>query len=360
LSPEQIETLVAPIALYPDDLLAVVLPAATYPLDIVKADRFLEKRKANPALKPDPSWPEPVRNLLNYAEVVDKLSDDLDWTSELGEAVVAQQADVMDAIQRFRRKTYSAGNLQTNDKQIVVQEKEIIKIVPADPQVIYVPQYQPTTVIVQQTAPPVAYYPTPYPVYYYPYPPGYAFASGVFFGAATAWAFNWNNDNISNNVTINNTDNININRNNTELDNRAREARERAGTGQASTGPSGGAQNWRSEKQPGQVRTGQASPRSGARPGDAASLGGAQRAQTGAASAQRPGDRGAGDARAGSGGGGDAFSGYGSRRETASASNRGSQSRASTSSEFGGRSGGGGRAGGGGGRAGGGGGGGRR
>ncbi|MGB4781396.1 DUF3300 domain-containing protein, partial [Candidatus Methylomirabilis sp.] len=187
----ELEKLVGPIALYPDDLLAILLPASTTPIEIVKAQRFIEKRKNNPRLQPDSSLPEPVRNLLNYPDVVRKMSDDLDWTEGLGNAVASQQKDVIDAIQAFRRKVYAVGNLKTDDKQIIVVEKEVIKVVQADPQVIYVPQYQPTVVVVAQPAPVVAYYPTPYPVYYYPYPPGATFATGFFIGASTAYAFSW-------------------------------------------------------------------------------------------------------------------------------------------------------------------------
>jgi Protein of unknown function (DUF3300) len=193
LSAQQLDTLVASIALYPDDLLAIVLPSSTTPLEVVKAQRFLDKRKSNSSLQPDAAMPAPVKSLLNYPEVVKKMSDDIDWTSALGSAVTAQQKDVIDAIQAFRRKVHSVGNLKTDEKQIVVVEKETIKVVQADPQVIYVPQYQPAQVVVVQSAPVYAYYPTPYPVYYYPYPPGAAFATGVFVGAVTASAFNWNN-----------------------------------------------------------------------------------------------------------------------------------------------------------------------
>ncbi len=228
LSPQQLEDLVGRIALYPDDLLAIVLPASTYPLEIVQAERFLQKLKKDPKLQPDPRRQESVRSLLNYPEVVTMMSQDLDWTEDLGEAVVSQQADVMKAIQQFRRRAAAAGNLKTDDKQVIVKEKEVIKIVPANPEVIYVPQYQPSTVVVYQPAPPVAYYPTPYPVYYYPYPPGAAFATGFFFGAATAWAFNWGGSHIENNVNINNTDNININRNNPQYQRNVDQARQRA------------------------------------------------------------------------------------------------------------------------------------
>ena len=204
LSAQQLEDIVAPVALYPDDLLAIVLPSATTPLEIVKAQRFLDRRKSNPNLQPDASMPAPVKSLLNYPDVVKTMSDDLDWTSALGTAVTVQQKDVVDAIQAFRRKVYAVGNLKSDDKQIVVVEKETIKVVQADPQVIYVPQYQPAQVVVVSPTPVYAYYPTPYPVYYYPYPPGAAFATGFFVGATTAYAFNWNNATINYNVNVNN------------------------------------------------------------------------------------------------------------------------------------------------------------
>jgi len=191
LTDAELETLVGSVALYPDDLLAILLPGATTPLEIVKAQRFLEKRRSNPYLPLDQSLPEPVRNLLNYPDVVKKMNDDLDWTARLGKAVVAQQKDVIEAIQVFRRKVWAAGNLKTDDKQIVVVEKEVIKVVQADPKVIYVPQYQPSAVVVAQPAPVVVYYPTAYPVYYYSYPPGTTFATGVYVGATTAYAMSW-------------------------------------------------------------------------------------------------------------------------------------------------------------------------
>ena len=148
LSAQQLENIVAPVALYPDDLLAILLPSATTPLEIVKAQRFLDRRKSDPNLQPDASMPAPVKSLLNYPDVVKRMSDDLDWTSALGAAVTVQQKDVVDAIQAFRRKVYAVGNLKSDDKQIVVVEKETIKVVQANPQVIYVPQYQPAQVVV--------------------------------------------------------------------------------------------------------------------------------------------------------------------------------------------------------------------
>ena len=382
-SADELEQLVGPIALYPDDLLAIILPASTYPLDVVKAQRFLEKHKVESSLQPDPSLPEPVRNLLNYPEVIQKMNDDLDWVEALGEAVVSQQSAVMDAIQTFRRKASAAGSLKTDDKQIVVQEKEVIKVVPADPEVVYVPQYQPSTVVVQ-SAPP-AYYPTPYPCYYYPYAPGAAFATGLFIGAATAWAFNWGGSNIENNVNINKTDNINVNRNNQEFQNKANRARE-AGAQRPQTGGAGQGQ-WRSDKKPGQVSSGRAQPRTTARPGDSqfgrpgggagggvggaggrpstgaiGGAGGGARPSTGAIGGGGGGARpspstgaiggGGGGARPSAGGGGGAFGGSNSGASAARASNRGSTSRASSGGGGGGRpsGGGGGARGGGGGR----------
>ena len=106
LSAPQLEELVGRIALYPDDLLAIILPASTYPLDVVQAERFLQKLKQDPKLQPDQRWDESIRSLLNYPEVVSMMSQDLDWTQDLGEAVVSQQADVLKAIQAFRAKAH--------------------------------------------------------------------------------------------------------------------------------------------------------------------------------------------------------------------------------------------------------------
>ncbi len=191
LSPDQLQNLVGRIALYPDDLLGLVLPAATTPLDIVKGQRFLEKYKQDKSLKPDPSLPQPVLSLLAYPEVVNLMGNDLDWTQALGQAVLAQQADVLQAIQIFRRKAQDAGNLKTDDKQVVVDQQDAVKIVPAKPEVIYVPQYQPSTVVVQQPVPAVTYSSTAYPSYYYPGATAVAATTGYMVGAATAYGLNW-------------------------------------------------------------------------------------------------------------------------------------------------------------------------
>lgn len=135
------------------------------------------------------------------------MSDDLDWTSALGEAVVADAGAVLEAVQGFRRKAQAAGNLKTDDKQTVQVEKEVITIVQSNPEVIYVPQYNPTTVVYAGYAG-WGYYPTPYPVYYYPYAPGAAFATGLIWGATIGAA--WNGGRYGANYGGNN--NININR----------------------------------------------------------------------------------------------------------------------------------------------------
>ena len=135
-SAEALDKLVGRIALYPDDLVAVILPASTFPLEIVQAERYLQKRKSDPKLPLDDKWDDSVKTLLNYPDVVKSMSDDLDWTSDLGEAVVADQGAVLEAIQVYRRRTQSVGNLKSDDKQTVVVEKEVITIVPANPQVI--------------------------------------------------------------------------------------------------------------------------------------------------------------------------------------------------------------------------------
>ncbi|HQR36753.1 MAG TPA: DUF3300 domain-containing protein, partial [Blastocatellia bacterium] len=184
------DALVGPIALYPDDLVAVILPASTSPLQIVQADRWLEKRKTDPKLPIDDKWDDAVKTLLNYPEVVKMMSNDLDWTSALGEAVVADQGAVLEGVQSFRRRAQAAGNLKSDDKQVVKTEKEIIIIQPANPEVIYVPQYTPSTVITYGVPPVYGYYPAPYPSYYYPYAPGAALAAGVIWGAAIGAAWN--------------------------------------------------------------------------------------------------------------------------------------------------------------------------
>jgi len=190
-SAEAIAELVEPVALYPDDLLAIVLPASTYPLQIVQAQRFLDALASNPSLKPDETWDDSVVALLNYPEVIKLMNDDLDWTAELGQAVLAQQPEVIAAIEGFRRRAFTAGNLKSDDRQVVEVNDDVVYVRPADPKVIYVPYYDPALVTVYRPRPAYYYYPRPYPVYYYPYPVGYSFASGFFWGVTTYFTLGW-------------------------------------------------------------------------------------------------------------------------------------------------------------------------
>ena len=316
--------IVAPIALYPDDLVAIILPASTSPLQIVQADRFLEKRKTDPKAPLDDKWDDAVKSLLNYPDIVKKMSADLDWTSALGEAVVADQGAVLDAVQTFRRKAQSAGNLKSDGKQVVKAEQEIITIVPANPEVIYVPQYNPTTVVVAG-APYWGYYPTPYPSYYYPYAPGAALATGVIWGAALGAAWSGNRYGYGGGNTINVNRNTNINTGNIN-----RGGAEGAGGGSA----------WQSNKKPGQVSSSVGKSnnagRVGGSSGGAGGFGGAGGAGAGARPSTQPG--GAAGANRGGGAGGGAFGDAGaSGRQTQMDSSRGASSRSSAST-MGGRS----------------------
>ena len=196
LSAADLEDLVGPVALYPDDLLAIVLPASTYPLQVVQAARFLERLETDPSLKPDEDWDDSVTALLNYPEVVELMNEDIDWTWRLGEAVVAQQTDVVAAVEAFRDRAYAAGNLKTDEYQTVSDEDGVIEIEPANEEVIYVPYYEPESVVVYQPQPVYHYYPQPYPLYYYPYPAGYSFASNFFWGVTTAFTIGWATDHL--------------------------------------------------------------------------------------------------------------------------------------------------------------------
>ena len=371
----ELDGLVGPIALYPDDLIGIILPGSTYPLEIVQADRYLEKKKTDKDMPVNETWHDSVKSLLNYPDVVKKMSTELDWTSDLGEAVVTDQGAVLEAIQRFRRQVQAAGNLKSDDKQTVIVEQEIIQVVQANPEVIYVPQYNPTTIVVAGGYPTYGYYPAPYPVYYYPYPPGAAFATGLIWGAAIGAAWNggrYGCDYHGGDVNVDINRNTNINSNRT--------------TNRQSQGTA-----WKSDKKPGQV-SGQTGRRTNsARVGDTAGGRGANNmsrdgtrpsnqtasrpsAGTNDRASGQAGDRGAqnrGGANDRSSGqaqnrGGDAFGSYGSGRDTRADSSRGASSRQSMSSSGGGRSaassgrsggsgarkpaGGGGRSGGGGGR----------
>lgn len=189
LPAEQLDSLVAPIALYPDSLLAQTLVAATYPLEIIQLQQWLAK---NPGLKDkalvdavaQQPWDPSIQSMAAVPDVVKRLADDIQWTTDLGNAFLAQQGDVMDAVQRMRKKAMDKGALAPNEQQTVetkvIEEKTVIVVESANPEVVYVPSYSPTVVY----GPP--YYPYP-PIYYPPYPPGAAFVTfsfGVMVGAA--------------------------------------------------------------------------------------------------------------------------------------------------------------------------------
>ena len=385
--PEELEQIVAPIALHPDDLIAQILMASTYPLEVVQAERWA---KQNASLKGDAltkaleaqDWDPSVKSLVNFPQVLTMMSEKLDWTQKLGDAFLADQKKVLDTIQSMRAKAQSAGNLKTTKEQTVIVEEKIIKIEPANPQVIYVPTYNPT----------VVYGAWPYPAYppYAYYPPGYMagsafwFAAGVGMGAA--WGYAWGNSNWNGgDVNINNSRNTNIN-NNIDRGNYAKNqpaggqgkwqhnAEHRKGVSYRDQGTAQkfnkastndaikSREQFRGRAEQGRqdIARGGVSDRAGAGAGDRGGAGGGNRAATADRGAgQSGGNRGAGASQLGGGGDrgggsnrGGAYQGMDRGGSAASsASQRGSASRSS---------GGGSRGGGGGSRGGGGGGGGRR
>jgi hypothetical protein len=211
--PEEIDQIVAPIALYPDSLLAQTLAASTYPLEIVQAGRFVQKNKDLKGEKlmqaaKDQEWDPSVKAMLEFPDVLLMMNEKLEWTEKLGNAFLSQQRDVMASVQRLRKKAQETGNLKTTKEQVVKIEKEtqVIVIESANPQVVYVPAYNPTVVY---GAWPYPAYP-PYPVY----PPGYvagaafAFGVGVAVGAAWGgyggWGCGWGNNEVNINASTNN------------------------------------------------------------------------------------------------------------------------------------------------------------
>jgi hypothetical protein len=150
LSDEQIDNLLAPIALYPDPLLAQILPASTFVDQVDAAARFLRANSNNASKVDSQDWEVSVKSIAHYPQVVYMMADKLDWTTALGQTYVLQSEAVLMSIQRLRKKAKDAGNLSTTPQQTVIVEKEVIKIVPAQPQVIYVPTYNPQVVYVQQ------------------------------------------------------------------------------------------------------------------------------------------------------------------------------------------------------------------
>jgi hypothetical protein len=151
LSPDQLDNLVAPIALYPDPLLAQVLAASTYPLEIIEAQQWLNQNRglSGQALidaAKRQNWDPSVAALVAFPDALTLLSGDIQWTTDLGNAFLAQQADVMSAIQRMRARAEQNGRLQSTAQQTVTGDPGAIQIQPANPQVVYVPVYNPVYV----------------------------------------------------------------------------------------------------------------------------------------------------------------------------------------------------------------------
>ncbi len=216
---DQLDSLVAPIALYPDPLLAQILAASTYPLEIVQLSQWMQKNskltgdKAAAEVKKQ-DWDPSVQALVVLPDVVKILNDNIKWTADLGNAFLAQQGDVMNAVQRMRAKAKSKGNLKTTEQQkvetTVIENKEVIVIQPAKTEVVYVPSYDPV----------VVYGPPVYPYPPYVYPPGYVWAGvalsfgvGMMVGAAWGGGWGWGCGWGGNNVYINNNNNFNRNTN---------------------------------------------------------------------------------------------------------------------------------------------------
>ena len=192
LSADELEVLVARIALYPDELVAAISQASLYPLQIVEADRFLDRLEKDKSLKPKEEWDGSVISLLNYPEVVKMMSEDLDWTQSLGDALTYQQKDVLIAIQQLRDEAVAKEIIKSDEKVQVVQSGDNVVIQPTVAETIYVPQYEPQMLYAPDYPPaPISYYPEPYPSYYYPTAGFFAGAvTGVLWGAAMDWD-NW-------------------------------------------------------------------------------------------------------------------------------------------------------------------------
>lgn len=225
IPPEQLDALVAPIALYPDPILGQALVAATYPLEIIQLQQWLEKNKdlkdkalTDAAMKQP--WDPSIQAMVVLPDVVKRLSEDIQWTTDLGNAFLAQQGDVMDAVQRMRKKAQDTGALKSSEQQkvetTVVENKTVIVVQPTSTEVIYVPVYNPVVVY----GPPIYPYP---PVYYPPPPPpgyymgaamitfGIGMAVGAAWGGHHGYGCGWGHNDIYINVD-NNFNRNNINR----------------------------------------------------------------------------------------------------------------------------------------------------
>ncbi len=217
---EELDQMLAPVALYPDALLVQVLMAATYPLEVIEASRWVTARPdlKGPALAAaleQQHWDPSVKSLTNFPSLLTMMDQRLDWTQKLGDAFLSQKDQVMDTVQKLRAAAAAQGALTSTSQQKVITEGPDIIIEPVDPQVMYVPSYDPTIVYGQW------WYPA-HPPYSY-YPAGTAlsgsilsFGTGVVLGAAWGWAwggFNWRHHIVSMNVYQNTVYNRQINRN---------------------------------------------------------------------------------------------------------------------------------------------------
>src|SRR5881398_3712392 len=220
---DELDSLVAPIALYSDPLLAQTLAASTYPLEIIQLQQWMDRNKnlqgkaLGDAVAKQP-WDPSVQALVATPDVVQRMAGNIQWTTDLGNAFLSQQSDVMDAVQRMRAKAQGTGNLKTSAQQKVETKtveggKQVIVVEPSSPDVVYVPSYDPEVVY---GPPPPAY---PYYPYTYPgYVPGTALAwgAGIALGAAAwgTWGGHWGDcDWNGGNVNINNNNNFNKNNN---------------------------------------------------------------------------------------------------------------------------------------------------
>ena len=217
---DQLDSLVAPIALYPDDLLAQTLAASTYPLEVMQLDQWMDKNKnlkdkaLADAVAKQP-WDPSVQAMAAFPDVVQRMGENIQWMTDVGNAVLAQQKDVMDAVQRMRAKAQGTGNLKTGSEQKVETKtsqsgQQVIVVEKANPDAVYVPSYDPE--VVYGAAPAEApYYPYSYPGYQ----PGRALAWGSAIAVGGVWANNnWGNcDWDDGNVNINNNNNFNKNYN---------------------------------------------------------------------------------------------------------------------------------------------------
>jgi hypothetical protein len=213
---EELDQMLAPIALYPDSLLAQILMAATYPLEVVQADRWTKANRnlggdqLNDALD-QKDWDPSVKALVPFPQVLSMMSERLEWTQKLGDAFLDQQDEMMDTVQRLRARAQAAGNLRDSEQQRVMVQEGAIEIEPAQPEVVYVPVYDPTVIYGPW------WYPA-FPPFFFPPPPGVIFVRGFGFWrgitVGRAWGHAWGRWDWRNHyVNVNINRHININRN---------------------------------------------------------------------------------------------------------------------------------------------------